>query len=67
MAVKGKPIVNLTNQSTVIYGPLREHSRKPDEFYAMVDSLCIGRKLDYFAREKREGWEIFGTEVFKNE
>lgn len=64
MAIKGSPKVNLTNQTTVIEGKLREHSRKPDEFYQMVDSLCIGRKLDYFAREKRDGWEMFGEEIF---
>ena len=57
MATKGRPVINLTNQTTVIAGPMREHSRKPDEFYEMVDSLCVGRKLDYFWREPREGWE----------
>ncbi len=61
MCVKGKPIVNLTNQTTIINAPLREHSRKPDEFYQMVDELCIGKKLDYFSREKREGWDSFGV------
>lgn len=65
MAVKGKPTIHLTNQTTVIHGPMREHSRKPDEFYAMVDSLCIGRKLDYFSREQREGWEQVGNDVVK--
>jgi N6-adenosine-specific RNA methylase IME4/truncated hemoglobin YjbI len=65
MAVKGNPKVNLTNQSTVVFGPLREHSRKPDEFYALVETLCPGRKLDYFAREKRPGWEVFGCETEK--
>jgi len=39
MAVKGSPIVTLTNQTTALYGPLRDHSRKPDEFY----KLCEGR------------------------
>ena len=39
------------------------HSVKPQEFYDMVDELCIGRKLDYFARKKRDGWEVFGNEV----
>jgi len=62
MAVKGSPKVILTNQSTVLTAPNREHSRKPDEFYKMVDSLCIGRKLDYFSREKREGWTQYGNE-----
>jgi N6-adenosine-specific RNA methylase IME4 len=65
MAVKGKPMVNLVDQTTVIYGPMREHSRKPDEFYDLVDDLCLGRKLDWFSREAREGWEQIGNEVDK--
>lgn len=65
LAVKGKPIVTLTNQSTVIYGPLREHSRKPDEFYQLVESLCPGRKLEMFARQKRDGWDVYGAETEK--
>jgi N6-adenosine-specific RNA methylase IME4 len=62
MATRGKPLINLTNQTTVLHGPMREHSRKPDEFYALVDSLCAGRKLDFFSREQREGWEQFGND-----
>jgi N6-adenosine-specific RNA methylase IME4 len=63
MAVKGKPVVNLTNQSTVLFAPMREHSRKPDEFYEMVETLCPGRKLDFFSREPRPGWEQYGNDV----
>jgi N6-adenosine-specific RNA methylase IME4/ParB-like chromosome segregation protein Spo0J len=65
MAVKGSPVINLTNQTTILHGPLREHSRKPDEFYAMVESLCVGRKLDFFSREPRPGWEQFGNDQAK--
>lgn len=65
MAVKGNPTVNLTNQTTIINGPLREHSRKPDEFYSMVDKLCTGYKIDWFSREKREGWAQFGNDKEK--
>jgi len=65
MAVKGKPQITLTSQTTVVAGKLREHSRKPDEFYALVESLCPGRKLDYFSREKREGWAQVGNEPNK--
>ena len=65
MAVKGHPKVNLTNQTTVIYGEMREHSRKPDEFYKLVDSLCVGYKIDWFSREKREGWDQYGAEYDK--
>ena len=24
----------------------------------IVESLCVGRKLDYFARKEREGWTV---------
>jgi len=65
MAVKGKPKINLTNQTTVLNADAREHSRKPDEFYSMVDELCIGRKLDYFSRESRKGWDSHGVEASK--
>lgn len=65
LAVRGKPFVTLTNQTTVLNGPLREHSRKPDEFFALVDALCHGRKLEMFARETRNGWAAWGAEKCK--
>jgi N6-adenosine-specific RNA methylase IME4 len=65
MAVRGQPIIDLTNQSTVIHGALREHSRKPEEFYQLVESLCIGRKLDYFSRQRRSGWDVYGNDTGK--
>lgn len=69
MAVKGNPPIKLTNQTTVLHGPLREHSRKPDSFYEMVDALCVGAKLDYFSREPRDGWSQVGntTTLFEGE
>jgi N6-adenosine-specific RNA methylase IME4 len=63
MALRGKPTINLTNQTTVVNGKLKEHSRKPDEFYEMVNSLCVGYKLDYFSREQREGWDQYGNDT----
>lgn len=63
LCVRGKPVVTLTNQSTVIHSPLREHSRKPEEFYALVEKLCPGSKVELFARERREGWHAWGNEV----
>lgn len=63
LAVRGKPIVTLTNQTTLLQAPTREHSRKPDEFYALVEKLCHGTKLDMFAREPRAGWVLWGAET----
>ncbi|GLS44393.1 MT-A70 family methyltransferase [Methylobacterium brachythecii] len=48
-------------------GIRREHSRKPDEFYSLVDDRCprLFRRADLFARETRHGWEAFGNEATK--
>lgn len=63
LATRGKPTVVLTNQTTALLAPLREHSRKPDEFYALVEALCPGTRLDMFAREPRNGWVLWGAET----
>lgn len=67
LAVRGRPVVTLTNQTTVLTAPLREHSRKPDEFFDLVEALCTGSKLELFAREPREGWSAWGAESSKFE
>jgi N6-adenosine-specific RNA methylase IME4 len=61
LCVRGHPTVMLTNQSTLLHGPMREHSRKPDEFFVMVESLCPGSKIELFAREARPGWQAWGA------
>ena len=56
----------LTNQSTVLHAPRREHSRKPSSFFELVDNLCPNMtKLEVFARESRQGWDSWGDEVNK--
>jgi len=65
MATRGKPVVNLTTQTTLLSARNREDSRKPDEFYALVELLCPGRKLEMFARETRRGWTAWGAEKAK--
>jgi len=63
LAIKGKPYYNNTKYSTLLSEKRTEHSSKPESFYKMVDEICAGRKLDYFARSKREGWDVYGDEV----
>jgi N6-adenosine-specific RNA methylase IME4 len=65
LAVRGKPLWNLTNQTTVVEGAMREHSRKPEEFYKLVEGLCPGSKLDMFGRTQRDGWTVHGNEASK--
>jgi len=61
-AIKGDVFWNNTYYRDIINETRREHSRKPDAFFNMVDNLCIGNKLEYFSREKRNGWDNYGDE-----
>lgn len=40
----------------------REHSRKPDEFYDIVESCSPGPYLEMFARGARPGWHVWGNQ-----
>jgi len=62
MCVRGRPIVTLTNQTTALDGERREHSRKPESFYRLVEALCPGPKVELFARQERTGWASWGAE-----
>ncbi len=56
------------NVRSVIEGPRREHSRKPDEAFAAAEKLVPNvRRLELFSREARPGWDVFGDEVGKFE
>jgi N6-adenosine-specific RNA methylase IME4 len=38
-----------------------KHSEKPVEFYDIIETLYThGRKLEIFARTKRDGWDVYG-------
>jgi N6-adenosine-specific RNA methylase IME4 len=64
MAVRGKPTVTLTNQSTLLRAPATGHSVKPEAFYALVESLCPApRYCELFARKPRPGWDGHGNEI----
>ncbi len=48
----------------LIYSPLREHSRKPDEIISKIVELMGDLpRIELFAREKTEGWDVWGNEV----
>jgi N6-adenosine-specific RNA methylase IME4 len=62
-ATRGKPIVQLTNESTVLFAPVRRHSEKPDAFYALVERLCPApRYCEMFSRRARPNWDGHGDE-----
>lgn len=49
-------------ERTDIQGKVREHSRKPDEFYDLVRTVSPGPRLDVFSREPMEGFDQLGDE-----
>jgi N6-adenosine-specific RNA methylase IME4 len=67
LATRGKAIVTLTNESTLLIAPAGRHSAKPVEFYDLVESLCPApRYADLFARYRHnEKWDCHGDEAPK--
>lgn len=41
----------------------REHSRKPDEQYGIIESCSWGPYLELFGRGKRKGWTVWGNQA----
>lgn len=61
----GKPKVQSRSIRNLIVAPVREHSRKPDDQYTMVESLYGGPYAEIFSRTSREGWDCWGNEAGK--
>ena len=62
---RGNARRNAKDVREVILTPVREHSRKPEEFFARVARYCDGPYVELFARERRPGWDAWGDEVGK--
>jgi N6-adenosine-specific RNA methylase IME4 len=63
--VRGKNARTLApgrRQVNMIESRKREHSRKPDELYELIESCSRGPYLELFARGTRPGWAAWGNE-----
>jgi ParB/RepB/Spo0J family partition protein len=65
MAVRGRPTVALTNQTTLLNAEAGAHSAKPRRFYELVESLCPApRYATLFHRgSTRPNWDGHGDEI----
>jgi N6-adenosine-specific RNA methylase IME4 len=66
MAVRGKPVLTLTDQTTLLRAPVRKPlGRKPPEFYDLVEKLCPApRFADMFSRYRHnDRWDCHGDEA----
>jgi N6-adenosine-specific RNA methylase IME4 len=50
-------------QTNVMVSQKREHSRKPDQLYDIIERCSSGPFLELFARHPRRGWSQWGNEV----
>ena len=50
-------------QPNIVVSAKREHSRKPDELYEVIEACSPGPYLELFARHRRDGWLQWGNEV----
>lgn len=67
-ALRGADARNLieTFENKMVDGLAREHSRKPDEAYQLIERLTPGwRRADVFSRYRRPGWDGWGHEAGK--
>ena len=50
------------SQVNIVKTQKREHSRKPDEMYEVIEACSPGPYLELFARGTRKGWETWGNQ-----
>lgn len=50
------------NQVNLLSSVKREHSRKPDELYEIIEQCSPGPYMELFARHIREGWDHWGDD-----
>ena len=50
-------------QVNVIRSVKREHSRKPDELYELIEKCSPGPYLELFARGSRKNWSVWGDQA----
>ena len=50
-------------QVNMVSSQKREHSRKPDELYDVIERCSPGPFLELFARHERNGWAQWGNEI----
>lgn len=63
ICTRGKAKVSHHSQRSVFFATAGAHSEKPAEFYAIVEKLCPGPRLELFGRKRRSGWTVMGDEV----
>lgn len=65
---KKKPPYKLDNGKrqqgvTGFYAAKELHSKKPEEMRRMIEKVSYGPRIELFAREQHDGWDVWGNQV----
>jgi N6-adenosine-specific RNA methylase IME4 len=65
LATRGKPVVELSNQSTLLCADTGKHSEKPAIFYDLVERLCPAPRYAslFHCGATRPNWDAHGDEA----
>jgi len=63
LGVRGTLACLRNDQRTYFEAPRTDHSRKPEGFYDILETLSPGPRMRLFARSQRDGWESWGDEA----
>jgi N6-adenosine-specific RNA methylase IME4 len=63
VGVRGNVRAFRSMRRTIFETPRGRHSQKPEESFALIESVSPGPYLEMFARRRRPGWDVWGNEV----
>jgi N6-adenosine-specific RNA methylase IME4 len=67
VGTRGKVKAFRSSKPNVIFAAAREHSKKPEEFFGLIEPeltrFDLSSKIELFARGRRSGWDAWGNEV----
>ena len=64
IGIKGKTNIKSHSVYQVVESPIKKHSQKPEIIRRKIVELCDDLpRIELFARQKTEGWDVWGNEV----
>lgn len=63
MGIKGKVKAFRLQIANIHQEKVRKHSQKPDYFRDIIEKTGLIPRIELFAREKHEEWDVWGNEI----
>ena len=63
LGIRGKVKAFRIQEANFVQAKAGKHSQKPDEFRTLIEKSNLTPRIELFARQKTEGWDVWGNEV----